>query len=985
MGPASAGTSGHLSSRDEQLVLCPDGRIWVDVEAFEEATATARRGADPAAYRAALSFYAGELLPMDRYEDWAGGRRVRLRRSFVHLLIDLASLYEEHGDFAPAAEALRTALAEEPADEEAHASLMRLLALSGHKAEAIEQYERLRDALFGEPDVATRRLRDEISADRFPPDCPLLADHRPSEDPAEVHQHNLPVARTSFVGRTRERVELKGALATARHLTLTGAGGSGKTRLALELARDLAGAYPDGVWLVDLAPLADPGLVPRALAATLEVQEKPGRSLIETLAEALRGKQTLLLLDNCEHLVDSVARLVDALLDECPGLRVLSTSREALGIVGELVWPVPPLSVPDTRRPPTVEQLEGCESARLFVERARLRNPAFVVGPQNARAVAEICTNLDGLPLAIELAAARAGVLSVGQISARLSRSLEVLSGGGRSMPPRQRTLNTTLEWSHELLGRAERALFSSLSIFAGGFSLEAAEAVGTGDGVDAEEVLDLLARLVDKSLVTAQTPVRSEGATRYRMLGPVRRYAAQQLEDREVADEVRGQHAAFFLALAEEAERGLEGPEQEAWTGTLQEEYDNLRVALSWSIDEDPEAALRLAGAMRRFWFMRGYTQEGLDSLNRALARPGADFPRARAKALIGAGFLAYARGDYEQAIAWSGESLALNRRLQDDDGIARALGTLGTALTARGEYERAAEIHEECLALDEKRGDKRGIAFSLGELGELRLAQGDFRSAADLLGQSLEAHRGLRDTHSVAVTLGNLAEAARGLGEHERSAALAQESLALFQELESEYGVAHALLALGSAQVQGRNHRGARASLRASLSVSERLGLQAVTADCLDALASLAVAQGWPGRAARLFGAAQGQRETFGAPLFPSVSSSRAPFLRAARSGLDEAAFDAAWAQGRLMSSEEAVAYALSEDPEAVGEQPAFDTLRRLTRREEEVADLLARRMTNRQIATELFLSERTVENHVASILKKLGLRSRKQVAAR
>jgi predicted ATPase len=361
------------------------------------------------------------------------------------------------------------------------------------------------------------------------------------------------------------------------------------------------GAYPDGAWFVELAPLAEGGLVPQAVAAALSVKERADRPLSDTLVDALRNEQMLLVMDNCEHLADAAARLTETLLESCPGLRVLATSREVLGARSEASWTVPPLSGPDPQRQQTLEELAGYESVRLFVQRAQSRHSAFVLSEENAQAVTEICSRLEGIPLAIELAAARVGTLAVEQISERLADSLELLRGGSRIVTRRQRTLRGALDWSHELLSEPERVLFRRLSPFAGGWTVEAAEAVGTGGGVEEGEVLAVLSRLVERSLVTTQPT--GEGGVRFGMLEPVRQYAQERLEEQGEDAAVRQRHAEFFLALAEEAEPELLGPHQEAWLERLEREHDNLRAALRWLLDEkEAELALRLAGALWLF-----------------------------------------------------------------------------------------------------------------------------------------------------------------------------------------------------------------------------------------------------------------------------------------------------------------------------------------------------------------------------------------------
>ena len=620
--PASA-TSRYLRLRGEQLALCPEGPLWVDVEAFEEAAATARRAClEPAAFQAAIELYSGELLPEDRYEPWAEERRAELRELYLSLLVELAGLYEQRKEFEPAIKALSRVVGEESAHQGAHVGLMRLYAFSGRRREALRQYERLRDILFRElgakPDEVATRLQEEIWAGAFQSVDQLVTagGDSPPEESTGAGKHNLPLARTSFVGREREIVEVKRLLAMTRLLTLVGAGGLGKTRLALEVARDLVGAYLDGAWLVELASLSKGELVPQAMAQALGVREQSNRPLVQTLEDALCAKKILLVVDNCEHLAEAVVRLLDALLSSCPGLRILATSRETLNAAGEVSWVMPSLTLPELRYPPfTVKELEGYESVRLFVERARQRDPSFALTLQNAPAVTDVCRRLDGIPLAIELTTARMGVLSAEQLAERLEDSLKLLTGGGRTVEPRQQTLRATLDWSHELLKEAERVLFRRLSVFAGGWKLEAAEEVCSGEGIEQDDILDLLSRLVDKSLVVAEAPTSpgAGGALRYRMLEPVRQYGRECLEESGETERVHDRHARHYLALAEAARPKLVGPEEVAWLVLLEEEHDNLRAVLNWVIrGSEVAVGARLALALWRFWDGRVYLSEG-------------------------------------------------------------------------------------------------------------------------------------------------------------------------------------------------------------------------------------------------------------------------------------------------------------------------------------------------------------------------------------
>jgi len=700
--PAASATASlyYLRLEGDLLVLCSNGTLWVDVEAFEEAAATARELREPAPYRAALDLYAGDLLPGDLYEEWVQERREQLRRTYLDLLVEMAALHEERKDFRAATETLTKVVTDEPTHEGAHVGLMHLYALSGQHQTGLAQYEQLREALRRElgrePNAASQRLYEEILTGRLLPPAPSqppVGSPQKKEPADEGGKHNLPASLSSFVGRERELVEAKRMLAMTRLLTLTGAGGSGKTRVALEVAKDLVGAYPDGVWLVELASLAEGTLVPQAMAEALGASEEPGRTLIEALVDVLRSKQMLLVLDNCEHLLGAAARLTETLLGACAGLRVLATSRQALGVQGEATWLVPPLSGPDPQKRHTVEKLGGYESVRLFVERARSRAPAFALDPKNAPAVEEICWRLEGMPLAIELAATRVGTLGVEQISERLGDSLKLLICSSRTATRRQRTLRGTLDWSFELLDEPERKLFGRLSVFAGGWTLEAAEVVGAGDGIEEGEVLGLLSQLVDRSLVVIEST--GEGRVRFRMLEPVRQYAQERLEESGEADAVRSRHATFFLGLAEEAEPELQGPRQGAWLEQLEREHDNLRAALSWSLGSgETELGLRLSGALSSFWAVLGYLQEGRSWLEATLAKATlantdeASVP-ARAKAVVGAGEIAWEQGDHERSRTLLEEGLVLFRQLGDEVGVASTLSNLGTAALFQNELE--------------------------------------------------------------------------------------------------------------------------------------------------------------------------------------------------------------------------------------------------------------------------------------------------------
>lgn len=955
--PDRSANSRYLSLREEQLDLCPGERVWVDVEAFEEAAGAARRSRDPVAYGLAVELYAGELLPGDRYEEWTEGRREELRRLHIALLVELGGLYEERGEHEAGIEALQRAVAEDSTLEGAHAGLMRLYALSERRTLALAQYHRLRKVLSEsfeiEPDASTRRLYEEIAAGRYPPDgpdAPSLVEPLP-----EVGKHNLPAPRSTFVGRESELRNLKRDLAMTRLLTLTGAGGCGKTRLALEVAHELVGAYPDGVWLVDLAPLSEGVLVAHAVAMALGVQEQPDRSITDTLVDFLRDRRALLILDNCEHLLDTVARLTDVLLASCSHLKVLATSRESLNVEGEFNWLVPSLSAPDWERPQAVEELAGYESVRLFVERAARRNPAFALTLQNADAVARICGRLEGMPLAIELAAARVG-LSAEEIAARLDDSLGLLTTGRRTASPRQQTLRGTLDWSYELLSEAERTAFARLSVFAGGWTLEAAEVVGAEDETERGEILDQLSRLVEKSLVVAEAT--GGGEVRYRLLEPIRQYGHERLEagGSEEAERIRERHMRYYLALAEAAEPELMEANQASWLERLTIEHTNIRAALSWAMDpegarpeERGESGLRLAAALGRFWRAHGLS-EGLVWLERGLAG-GRESPLSvRAKALEEAGYLAIWLGNYERAVAMLEEGLTSFKRLEDKSGVASLLADLGVAMAHRCDHERVRALRQEAEALLPELADRPAIALVLNFLGMAAMDEGDRDRAVAHFEESLTLYRELGDTRGIAVNLISLGMTELSRNDCDRAEALLKEVLHLLQGKGDRVALVYGLLGLGG----------------------------------------VAASRGLPDRAARLWGASETLREVNSLTLSPFT---RANYdyegdIATARAGLDERSFTAAWAAGRGMTIEQATEYALSEEERPtttlvpVPEQPPTETL---TPREQEVALLIVRGHTNRQIAQELVLSEHTVHHHITNILKKLNLSSRQQVASR
>jgi predicted ATPase/DNA-binding CsgD family transcriptional regulator len=790
--------------------------------------------------------------------------------------------------------------------------------------------------------------KEELRKQQPMPDTPQPAPKGTAGDPGSVVEfpgtpeggrppNNLPLQLSSFIGRGRKVAEVGTLLFDHRLLTLTGPGGSGKTRLALAVASEVMEDFRDGVWVVELAPFFDPDLVAHAVAQALGVREAPGRTMIGALLEHLESRKALLVLDNCEHLIYACATLADTLLRSCPNLRILATSREALSIAGEISWPIPPLSSPDTNSPFPVEELRSYEAISLFVARADAVVSTFELTEHNAPAVVRLCHMLDGMPLAIELAAARVRVLSVEQISSRLEGSLALLTGGSRTAVHHQRTLRATMDWSYDLLSDEEKLLFRRLSVFAGGWTLEAAEAVCAGGGTGEDEVLDLLTSLVGKSLV--QVSAQGEDA-RYRFLETVRQYAREKLEEAGEEADLRRRHAGFFLELAERVEPKINGKDREFWLGRLDAEHDNLRAALAWSREEaEGETALRLSGTLSWFWYHREYWSEWRSCLDEALAiREGSRRTAARAKALSGRGFLAWMQGDQATARSRLEESVALWREEGDKQGLAQALRFLSGSFESQGDYGAARPLAEESVELFREGEDAFGLGITLSRLGITALAQGDHTVARAALEEGVEICRELEDDWALALALRNLGIGALREGKHEEAVARLAESLGVLQETGNPLYMQNLELLAAAVSMRG-DHR----------------------------------------RAALVFGAAEALREAVGAFVLPLYRAEYDRGVAAARATLDEAHFSSAWSEGRSMTPDEAVEYALgTEEPPASPKETAD-----LSERELEVLRLVADGLTDAQVARELYLSPRTVGWHLRSIYRKLGVPSRAAAA--
>ena len=761
-------------------------------------------------------------------------------------------------------------------------------------------------------------------------------------------RHTLPTRLTSFVGREGALAEVGRLLSAARLVTLVGAPGLGKTRLALELGARPSAQYPDGVAFVELAPLADPALVPGAVAAALGVDEQPGRPLVETLADHLGTARPLLILDNCERLVAACAELAARLLRAAPGLRALATSREPLGIAGEHLWTMPPLELPASELPPTVAELGRSEAVRLFVERAGAVSGGFALTDLNGPAVLRICRQLDGIPLAIELAAARARVLTPEQIAARLDDRFRLLTGGSRLALPRHQTLRGAIDWSHDLLSEPEQVLWRRLSVFAGGWALEAAEAVCSTDGLEAADILDLLTRLVDRSLVLVE---ERAGEARYRFLETIRQYGAERL--REAGEEVaqRDRHRDWVLALAEAAEPEVRGAEQERWLALLDREHDNLRAALRWSHDRaaEPDLGLRLAGALWWFWFVRGYWTEGHAWLEAALARPG-PASVGRVRALNAAALPAQGHGETDRLRGLCARSLAMAQCLGDERGEMMSRWVFSLGSKEHAEYEAAAASVELGLVIARRLGETWFIANLLDELGHASKGLGDLARSSALHAECLAIARETGDTRHEAIALESLGRLAWAEGDHARAVALLGESLGLLRR------------------------------------VGDRRRLAIALSYLLNALAQFDdVARFVP-----LIGAIDALWQSIGIRRPAYLRASYEDAVGAALRMMSAPAFEEARAAGRAMTLDEVLALARAaveaHDSRPTSDRPlapSGDDLG-LSPREREVAVLVAGGLTNRQIAEALVIAERTAGTHVANILNKLGFTARAQIAA-
>jgi predicted ATPase/DNA-binding SARP family transcriptional activator len=884
------------------LAIEPD---QLDAQRFERLVAEGREALDcgnavraAERFRVALALWRGSALA-DVPESFAQPEASRLEELRLEALEERIEADLECGREGELVGELEALVAEQPLRERLWGQLMTALYRAGRQADALAAYRRVRgmlaDELGLEPGDELRACEQRILRHE-------LAPSRTSAPP-----HNLPAQLTSFVGRERELEELERLLGEARLVTLTGVGGCGKTRLALEVAACALPTCPDGVFLVELAGLANGDVIPHAIATALRVQERSERPVVEVLADRLRGQALLLVLDNCEHLLEACAELARRLLAACSQLRILATSRAPLGVLGEVDYRVLPLALPE-RAGENVD-ITAYAAVRLFVERAADVRGELARTPEALSTVASICRELDGLPLALELAAARTRALTVGEIAARLDDRFRFLRYWRRSPEPRHQTLGATMAWSYDLLTGDEQALLRRLAVFASGFSLKATGVVCL-DG-DQDAAMAILTGLVDASLVLAEP---HDGTTRYHMVETVRQYGAERLDEAGETEATRRRHAEYLLELAEQAWQAIDTPGEGSWFTALEVEHDNLRAALGWSLDEERHVGVRLARALGCFWRIHGHLDEGRSWLERALLRLGDEQRGLRGDLLGWLGHILVRQNQFARAIEALEQAVELTAETGAKLSEGRFLHFLAFAWRHQGEFERARDLLERALEVRQQIGDAAGLAWSTGSLADIAALQGRTDEAADLYerGWALVRAAGTPPALAVAYTESR-ADLALLQGDVERGERLAEEGLRLARELGDTWHVGLTLNSLARAARKRADNERATALLHDALQTLWGLREMWSVAETLEIIAGASAERGDASTGARLHAAAAGIRKSFNAPLPPAQETTIGHDIAALRSQLDPAEFDAAWAEGVALTAEQAVACGL------------------------------------------------------------------------
>lgn len=892
--------SARILSPSPKIVRLDLTGAFSDVAEFDAAVETS----SPDSMRKAIDLYKGPLLP-ECLEDWAAPERSQRENAYISTLDRLARADVERGDPSSATRWLRLLIAADPYRESAYVRLMQTLADCGDRAALTTVYRDLQERLLHDLNSAPSPETDAVYKElrhRERQSLPLA-----SHTPIENNRH-LPVPLTDLIGRETEIKEILSWMKQRRLVTLVGAGGIGKTRLAIAIAEAALPQFEHGVWFVDLAPITDPNLIPQATAKALGIAEQQDRPLKQTIAEALCAQPLLLVLDNCEQFTESCAEFVQYLLSFCDRIYIIATSREALHVDGEQVLRVPSLPVPSTDIAP--ESLMDFEAVQLFVDRATRADSSFRLTPKNSGDVVEICRQLDGIALAIEMAAARLRSLSVGEIKNRLADRFRLLTTGSKGSLPRQHTLRAAIDWSYDHLSEPDRHLLRSVSVFSGGWTLDAAAAVAGSDSKD--DVQDLLSNLVEKSLMIAEM---GEDETRYRLLETVKQYGHYKLAESEQLRSTRVRHRDFYLAYALEIRPKLMAADQARWFSVLDAEHDNLRQAIRFCIEDgDGQAGLKIVAAIIRFWIIRNHYSEGRETFAAINAVPSAQLrTKERTMALSGVGLLAWRQSDYKAAEAIYAESISIARELGEELDIARALNNLALITRDQGDYDSAQSMHEESIALFKKNGEMLIAAICLSNLGIVHHYKGDLTVARTILEEGLAVQRELGERSSTSTTLNSLGEVALEQNDHDFARTCHEEGLQIARELEDKYWSARHQFGLGCAAVKRVDLEQAKELLRQSLPAVASLGELTLVTDHLTVFASIAMKEQQSARAVHLLGAREVLRDATGSPLPKYARENIDRDIAALKKALGKKSFEEAWQSGQATSMDQAIAYAL------------------------------------------------------------------------